>query len=258
MCAQRSYWTNNGRGCRVVEQPFKIPFVATIVRVANADNAEAGKAVIEYMSEALQRALHVGDFTNVKLLFRFMACVGDLLGEQGIVPVLEKLVEKLPTYQGDGDEVSSIAVPDVHGGLIVCAQGLLLAIVYIILITIPYAIKSTSKFTNEEATEFLKTIQPFVEVKHPMQSLFDTFGGSTPPFKEERVRGQHVSGRQGTLDYARLTSCDVDCASLISEPPALYCWRRCSQLWQHKLYTDALGGSAGRWNGTCTSRTSDS
>ena len=89
----------------VVEQPFKIPFVATIVRVANAENAEVGKAVVDHMAEALQRYLHVGAFNNVKLVMRFMTCLGDLLGEQGVGPILDALVEKLPAYQGDGDEV---------------------------------------------------------------------------------------------------------------------------------------------------------
>jgi nuclear cap-binding protein subunit 1 len=89
----------------VVEQPFKIPFVATVVRVANAENADAGKAVVDHMAKALQRFLHVGDFQSFKLMLRFFTCLGDMMGDDGVAPILEALIEKLPSYEEDGNEV---------------------------------------------------------------------------------------------------------------------------------------------------------
>jgi len=91
----------------VVEQPFKVPFVATIVRVANSENEMAGKAVIDNMAEALQRELCIGDFQRVKLRLRFFACLGDMCGKPGVSPILDALAEKLPSYEGDGNEVCS-------------------------------------------------------------------------------------------------------------------------------------------------------
>ena len=95
----------------IVEQPFKIPFLAAVFRVANAENPEAGRAVVEHIGEALQRYLHVGAFRNVKLVLRFLACLGDMIGDEGVAPILEALIEKLPAYQGDGNEVCRLLNP---------------------------------------------------------------------------------------------------------------------------------------------------
>jgi nuclear cap-binding protein subunit 1 len=93
---------------RVTEQPFKIPFVATIVRVANAENAEAGKAVLDHMVEALQSYVNQGLFQQVKLMLRFFACLGDVLGELGIASLLDEMIVKLESYKKEGDEVSGL------------------------------------------------------------------------------------------------------------------------------------------------------
>lgn len=92
----------------VVEQPFKIPFVATIVRVANSESEEAGKAVVDDMAQALQKELDGGDFQRVKLRLRFFACLGDMCGRPGVGPILDALAEKLPSYEGEGNEVCSV------------------------------------------------------------------------------------------------------------------------------------------------------
>jgi nuclear cap-binding protein subunit 1 len=89
----------------VVEQPFKIPFVATVVRVANVDKEEIGKAVVNHFTTALNKFLALGAFTQIKLVLRFFACLGDMIGESGVLPLLEQLIAKLPDYQKEGDEV---------------------------------------------------------------------------------------------------------------------------------------------------------
>jgi len=60
------------------------------------------------MCAALQSYMDNGAFKNFKLVLRFLACLGDVMGENGVAPILEKLLEKLPSYQGDGNEVGSL------------------------------------------------------------------------------------------------------------------------------------------------------
>lgn len=94
-------------GNSVIEQPFKIPFVATIVRVANVANEELGKATIEHFGAELQRYWKGGAFTQFKLVLRFFACLGDMVGADGIYPMLEQLWTKLEAYNTEGNEVNT-------------------------------------------------------------------------------------------------------------------------------------------------------
>lgn len=94
-------------GNSVIEQPFKIPFVATIVRVANVANEELGKATIEHFGAELQRYWKGGAFTQFKLVLRFFACLGDMVGADGIYPMLEQLWTKLEVYNTEGNEVNT-------------------------------------------------------------------------------------------------------------------------------------------------------
>jgi hypothetical protein len=72
-------------------------------------------------------------------------------------------------------------------------QGLLLEIVYIILITIPYAIVSKGLHFNEtKAGVLLQKLEKYTHIKPPMQSMFDPFAGNDAPYKDANCQGQHV------------------------------------------------------------------
>lgn len=144
------------------------------------------------MGEALQRYLQLGDFKNVKLVLRFLACLGDMLGDEGVAPILEALIEKLPSYQGDGNEVF-LAFLELLIFMLTGTQGLLLAIVYVILITLPYALVSKSTFKESQAFDMHGKLEPFAKVRHPMQSLFDPFSGNAFPYRDVHCQGQNVS-----------------------------------------------------------------
>ncbi|CCX07208.1 MIF4G like-domain-containing protein [Pyronema domesticum] len=177
----------------VTEQPFKIPFVATIVRVANAENAEAGKAVLDHMVEALQSYVNQGLFQQVKLMLRFFACLGDVLGELGIAPLLDEMIVKLESYKKEGDE------------------GLVLELTYIILITMPYARVSESKFGDAEAKEMLARIAPYTEINHVMQAMYDPFSGNASPYRDTSGQGNHmVRVLYQNLDSALTTEVEDD------------------------------------------------
>lgn len=90
---------------RVVEQPFKIPFVAAILQVANADNAEVGKAIVEIVAGQLQKYLDQGMFTQLKLVVRLLACMGSMLDGKGVYEVLDPLKERADQAKADNDIV---------------------------------------------------------------------------------------------------------------------------------------------------------
>jgi hypothetical protein len=72
-------------------------------------------------------------------------------------------------------------------------QGLLLEIVYIIMITIPYAIVSRGVHFNEtKAGVLLQKLEKYTHIKPPMQSMFDPFAGNETPYKDANCQGQHV------------------------------------------------------------------
>ena len=70
---------------------------------------------------------------------------------------------------------------------------MLLAIVYVILITIPYALVSKSQFVESQAFDMHGKLESFAKVRHPMQSLFDPFSGNAFPYRDAHCQGQNVS-----------------------------------------------------------------
>jgi ABC-type cobalt transport system substrate-binding protein len=70
---------------------------------------------------------------------------------------------------------------------------LVLELTYIILITIPYARVSESKFGDAEAKEMLARIAPYTEINHVMQAMYDPFSGNASPYRDTSGQGNHVS-----------------------------------------------------------------
>lgn len=85
---------------RIVEQPFKIPFLATIILAANAEKPEVGKFAVESFGTSLQNYLELGAFTQVKLMLRLFACMGIMLEGDGIYSVLDSLRERAEAADG--------------------------------------------------------------------------------------------------------------------------------------------------------------
>ena len=89
--------------------------MAAIVRVANAENPDTGRAVVDHMMTALQSYLQNGAFKNLKLVLRFFACLGDVMGDHGVAPVLDRLIDGLPAYHNEGNEVRLVPSSPVRG-----------------------------------------------------------------------------------------------------------------------------------------------
>jgi len=96
----------------VVEQPFKIPFVAAVVVVLNGLNrgeeAVGGKGgILEKICEETEERIKKGEWRDVKLFLRFLACLQGILEEEGVFVVLTELFERAVDLQtASSDDVS--------------------------------------------------------------------------------------------------------------------------------------------------------
>lgn len=76
---------------RVIEQPFKIPFVAAIILVANSKNEEVGKQIVEEFRSHAQGYLDECQWRPFKLILRFLACLSSLFSDDGIMILLDDI-----------------------------------------------------------------------------------------------------------------------------------------------------------------------
>jgi len=82
-----------------VEQPLKTPFVAGVVLVANATNPELGEKVLVHLSQAIDSNIAQGEWRQVKLLLKFLACLQPCLEGDGVFPLLEELFSRAADLQ---------------------------------------------------------------------------------------------------------------------------------------------------------------
>ena len=95
----------------VIEQPFKIPFVAGVVLYANAEKSVIAQDVIGRMGLQLQEALNGGRWRETKLLLRYLACLGPMFEEDGIMPILDELFNRAADLQTASSEDVGISPP---------------------------------------------------------------------------------------------------------------------------------------------------
>mgnify|MGYP001570437576 CR=1 FL=1 len=94
----------------VVEQPFKIPFVAATVVVLNGMNRgeEAVALILTKAAEETERKVALGEWREVKLLLKFLGSLQGLLNDEGVWPVLSELFERAVDLQtASSEDVSS-------------------------------------------------------------------------------------------------------------------------------------------------------
>lgn len=94
----------------VLEQPFKIPFVAAIVVVLNGMNRgeEAVATILAKAAEETERRVARGEWREVKLLLKFLGSLQGLLVDDGVWSVLAELFERAVDLQtASSEDVSS-------------------------------------------------------------------------------------------------------------------------------------------------------
>lgn len=146
---------------RVLEQPFKIPFVASIFLVSNNEKPILTEDVITRVARSLQEQARLGAWREVKLIFRFFACMQGLLEGDGIFPLLQELFSRAVDLQ--------TASPD---------DGLGLEFVKIIQLTIAYLMASSALGFEQQALSLLESTDIIASAPHPLFPLVDPYPGS--------------------------------------------------------------------------------
>ncbi|KAK5109501.1 hypothetical protein LTR62_006953 [Meristemomyces frigidus] len=143
----------------IVEQPFKIPFLAAVVQYANTDNADVAKDTIGTATSRLQEYLEAGQWREFKLVLRFLACLSSLYEEDGISPILDELFNRAVDLQ-------TAAQDDTLG----------LELIKIILLTIPYLLATNSDQTlRQTVSELLGRTDIIASTQSPLESLVNPY-----------------------------------------------------------------------------------
>ncbi|KAM3512260.1 hypothetical protein MY11210_004107 [Beauveria gryllotalpidicola] len=142
----------------VLEQPLKTPFVAAVVLVANALKPEAMEIILERLAKDLEGAIAAGQWTEVKLYLKFMACLQRNLEGDGVFPLLEELFNRAADLQTASSE-------DTIGT----------EIVKIILLTIPYAMVSAPGEFKQKAAELMDKTDIIASEPHALHALVDPY-----------------------------------------------------------------------------------
>ncbi|KAF1957449.1 hypothetical protein CC80DRAFT_443692 [Byssothecium circinans] len=152
----------------VVDQPFKIPFVAAVAFYANQLKPEFTVEAIKRVGDRLQEALAEGQWRDFKLLLRFLACLQPVFEEDGIFAFLGQLFDTVVDLQSANEN-------DVVG----------IELVKIILLTIPYAIVSGGSRFHEKAQELLASTGIVAGNTLPVESLIHPYDAES----EDKVMG---------------------------------------------------------------------
>ncbi|CAL5868862.1 uncharacterized protein PFLUO_LOCUS3089 [Penicillium psychrofluorescens] len=155
----------------VLEQPMKIPFVATTVLCAHDLKPELGTEVINKAGDALQKYIGSGSWREVKLLLRFLGVLQPAFEGEGIFPLLEELFSRAVDLQTASSE-------DLLG----------LELVKIILFTIPFVMLSPASGFDSQASALLEKTDVIASTPHPLVDLVNTFG----PEDNQSPAGQSV------------------------------------------------------------------
>ncbi|CAE7009614.1 hypothetical protein HRS9139_01606 [Pyrenophora teres f. teres] len=158
----------------IVEQPFKIPFVAAVAYYANDVKPEITAEAMKRVAERAQEALNAGEWKEFKLLLRFFACLQSLYSDEGVFPFLGQLFDTVVDLQSANEN-------DVLG----------IELVKIILLTIPYALVSGGERFHEQAQQLLKNTEIVASNAVPIESLIHSYVGD---FESKPVNYNSVIG----------------------------------------------------------------
>ena len=103
-------WKASKTGYRVLEQPFKTPFVAAIIIAINPQRPQVAQEVLARAAAVTQEYLEAGSWREVKLVLRFFGCVQGLLDGDGVLPILDELFSRAVDLQTASSEDVSVVI----------------------------------------------------------------------------------------------------------------------------------------------------
>lgn len=174
----------------VMEQPFKIPFIAAIVLVANSQKSEVAVELLKKAGEAAQNYVNIGAWRELKLILRFLGCLQGLFEGDGIFPILDELFARAVDLQTASSE-------DLLG----------LEIVKVILFTIPYVMASSATGFEAHASALLEKTDIIASTPHTLVSLVDPFVTEDRPVATQSVISLLQSQLQGESTRAWELAC---------------------------------------------------
>lgn len=92
----------------IIEQPFKIPFIAAVALYGNDVKPEITTEAMKRVGDRAQKALNAGEWKEFKLLLRFFACLQPLYQDDGVFTFLSQLFDTVVDLQSANEnDVSS-------------------------------------------------------------------------------------------------------------------------------------------------------
>jgi nuclear cap-binding protein subunit 1 len=82
-----------------LEQPLKTPFVAAVIVVANGLKSELVADVLAKTAAETELKIKAGEWREVKLYLKLLACLQGCLSDDGVFPLLEELFSRAVDLQ---------------------------------------------------------------------------------------------------------------------------------------------------------------
>ncbi|KAI1802282.1 MIF4G like-domain-containing protein [Daldinia bambusicola] len=142
----------------LIEQPLKTPFVAAVVLVANSLKPEVLSDLLTRVATATEEKVNVGEWRDVKLHLKFLACLQSSLEGEGLFPLLEELFSRAVDLQTASSD-------DTIGT----------ELVKIILLTIPYIMAAAPAQWQQKAAELMDKTDVIASEPHALQVLIDPY-----------------------------------------------------------------------------------
>ncbi|KAI8965736.1 MIF4G like-domain-containing protein [Daldinia sp. FL1419] len=142
----------------LIEQPLKTPFVAAVVLVANSLKPDILSDLLTRVATATEEKVGVGEWRDVKLYLKFLACLQSSLEGDGLFPLLEELFSRAVDLQTASSD-------DTIGT----------ELVKIILLTIPYIMAAAPTQWQQKAAELMDKTDVIASEPHALQVLIDPY-----------------------------------------------------------------------------------
>ncbi|KAL0943899.1 uncharacterized protein CTRU02_201786 [Colletotrichum truncatum] len=141
-----------------LEQPLKTPFVAGVILLVNTLKPDIVDDILAKLSAATQDKIQAGEWRDVKLYLKLLACLQSSLDGEGIFPVLEELFSRAVDLQTASSD-------DTIGT----------ELVKIILLTIPYIMAAAPGQWQQKAADLMDKTDIIASEPHALQALIDPY-----------------------------------------------------------------------------------
>ncbi|KAI5285597.1 hypothetical protein KEM54_000442 [Ascosphaera aggregata] len=141
-----------------LEQPLKIPFIASVILTLNILKPETVSEFLQHAKNTTQSYIERGLWREVKLLFRLLGCLQSLFEGDGIFSLLETLFSRSVDLQTASSE-----------------DSLGLELVKTILFTIPYVMSSSAEGLESYAAALLDKTDIIASTPHTLEALVSPF-----------------------------------------------------------------------------------